>query len=300
MKKAFLLVVMFVMLVGAASAGDKFYACLYEMEAKSKDIKQEEWIKSIKDDLIKTLKNSGIFILVPAGEIKKITDEIALKKGSSYDKAKEVSEFYGIDLLISGKIQGEKKSDDQLLEELFSEGSSDEYLLTVKLDVYDLAEKKSIFRKELKITGKADAEKLIETAVWEFKKEFVKRRGRIIKIKGDKLAINLGANDGLKSDNVVTFYEADKPIKLGDLIIIPRGKKLMDGVATTVIERGALVELEFPNIKKVKEGYYVEFMVNKELVKSDEAGVPEEKQEASKSKSEEVKKEIPVKRSGDF
>jgi len=169
-----------------------------------------------------------------------------------------------------------------------------------------------VFDKKIELANIADSGKLITKALQEFNNEYPRKRGRIVKIKDNKLAINLGAADGLVEGALITVYEEDQAVKFKDIKIKPRGKKIIEALVTKVVGKGALAELDSPlEAKKIKEGYYVEYnaepMQKQEESASQEVKIKEdvkaiEKEETpvkEEIKSEEKKPEV-KKQGGDF
>lgn len=311
MRKTILFLIMIVFLAGVALAGERFTACPYGIEVTAKEFKAENKA-ALEKALIQSLRETKIFALVPVDEIKKLTAKMTPKKTSPYEKAKEVAEFCGIDFLISGKVEGGKKTDEALLEELFNEDGKISQLLSLNLTIYDVAGRKNAFDKKIELADPADYGKAVRKALEEFGREYSRKRGRIVKIKDIKLAINLGKADGLVEGALVTIYEEDQAVKFKDIKIKPRGKKIIEAIVTKVVEKGALAEIDSPlEAKMIKEGYYVEYNAEpaqkQEEAASQEVKTKEdikiiEKEEApvkQEIKSEEKKPEI-KKQGGDF
>lgn len=318
MKKALLILFLVSILAGLAAAGERFSVCPYGITVFAKDLKAADKA-GLEKSLISALNSTELFVLVPAKEIKQLAGEIISKGEPSLEKAREAAEFSGIDFLVSGQLKGGKKNDEQLLDELFSEGAPASSAFALKLSVYDIEAKKTVYEEEMPLNKIGEAGKKMNESFKEFKKGYSRRRGRIVKIKDNKMAINLGAADGLKPDSIMTIYKEDPAVKIGkDLTLKPRGKKVIVAAVTRVADKAAIIEADSPaDLKKIKEGYIVEYdaraqAVEPASVKAESATVippvpallgvlaPNKEEKSAEIPKTEVKNAINIIKSGDF
>jgi len=248
-------------------AAEKFSLCVYEVDFKVAGVSPKLG-ESLEQVLIKELKTDGRFHVVSKRGLQGLISKFSKSGKVTEEELIETAKFTGLDLIAVLIVSGSVPKDGDLLDELFGEPVDNSIKINLKL--IDISHDAKIYERSVDFNAISDINPELKKLVKTLNYPIV--RGKIVKIKEDKIAIDLGSANGLTEGQELVIFKPFTSTKLGEVEVNTLQGKIGEGVIAKTVNNAAMIKVN--DGIKVEEGNIVETM-NK--LSSDEAITEEPK-----------------------
>ncbi|MFA4967963.1 MAG: hypothetical protein WC624_07105, partial [Candidatus Margulisiibacteriota bacterium] len=239
--------------INSAMAAEKFNLCVYDISfgVKGASIESGSRIEKMATDYFKA--RPDIKVISKKDFKSYVSNKLKVKKAGEKELL-DIAKFAGLDLLVFLKASGDL-SGDVSLEDLFGEDNTSNLKLNIK--IYDVYQGAAVFEEESVITNLSEVKKSIGDMLSKF--DFPIKRGKVKKVEDNKVAVNIGLDDGIDAGQTISIFKAESKIKIGSSEIIPVGDKLAEGTVEKAIDAMSLIALN--ETAEVRVGDYAEAII---------------------------------------
>src|SRR3989339_15400 len=234
-------------------AVEKFSLCVYEVDFKVAGVSPKLG-ESLEQVLIKELKVDGRFHVVSKRGLQDLISKFSKSGKVTEEELIETAKFTGLDLIALLIVSGNASKDGVSLDELFGEPADNSIKINLKL--IDITHDAKIYERSVGFDAISDINSELKKLVRELNYPIV--RGKIVKIKEDKIAIDLGSANGLAEGQGLVIFKPFLSAKIGEVEVNTLQGKIGEGVVVKTVNNAAMIKIN--DDIKVEEGNIVETM----------------------------------------